>query len=59
MIIYYAVKPGHLPSSLQTKLKLDGKDIDKKEEIKREFTSYFATIGRLTANSVSESKSNK
>ena len=39
-------------------LKLDGKDIAKEEEIKREFTSYFASIGHLTANSVSESRSN-
>jgi len=55
MIINSTVKPGHLPPSLLTKLKLDGKDIHKEKEIKREFTSYFASIGSLTANSVSES----
>jgi len=41
-----------------TKLKLDGKNIDKEEEIMRKFTSYLASIGHLTSNSVSELRSN-
>ena len=58
MIVNSAVKPVHLPPSLTTKLLLGGKDIDKKEEIKRKFTSYCASVGYLRANFVSGSSSN-
>ena len=57
MIANSVVKPGHSPPSLPTKLELNREDIDK-EEVKRELKSYFASVGRLTANSVSESRSN-
>ncbi|KAK2726924.1 hypothetical protein QYM36_007687 [Artemia franciscana] len=58
MIINPVVKPGHSHPPLPTRLKLDRKDIDKEDEIKREYTPYFASIGCLAANSVSEPRSN-